>query len=108
MQALPKYIEKINNNNTTQKYLKNVWEVEGEFEHDLASQYMQKGESAIKNTPYGNTILKDFGKNNLIKIQSTQETDTLLSRSYSFSNILKNLSLILKKKKTRLIIVIWR
>ncbi len=52
-----------------------------------------------------NTILKDFGKNNLIKIQSTQETDTLLSRSYSFSNILKNLSLILKKKKPDLLLL---
>lgn len=52
-----------------------------------------------------NTILKDFGKKNLIKIQSTQDTDTLLSRSNSFSNILKNLSLIFQKKKPDLLML---
>ena len=85
MQALPKYIEKINNNNTTQKYLKNVWEVEGKFKHDLASQYMEKGESAIKNTPYGNTILKDLALK-IIENESLgqrKETDIL---TISFSS----------------------
>ncbi len=57
---------------------------------------------------FGNTyrtISRDFGINNLIKIQSTQETDTLISRSSSFSTILKNLSLIFKKKKPNLLLL---
>jgi len=60
MQSLPYYIEKINNNNATQNYLKDLWEVKGEFKHDLLSQYTQKGGNAIKSTPFGNTILKDL------------------------------------------------
>lgn len=57
---------------------------------------------------FGNTyksIAKDFGINNLIKINSTQKTDTLISRSNSFSNILKKLPLIFKKKKPNLLLL---
>ena len=60
MQSLPDYIESINNNNTVEKYLMNTWEVNGKFKHELANQYSQKGGSTIKNTPFGNTILKDL------------------------------------------------
>ena len=42
--------EKINNNYPAQNYLKERWEVKGEFKHDLLNQYNQKGGSAIKNT----------------------------------------------------------
>ena len=60
MQSLPSYIEKINNNNPSYKYLQKTWESKGLFKHDLSSEYALKGNSAIKTTPFGNTILKDL------------------------------------------------
>ena len=60
MQDLPNYIQKINETNPSQKYLKGIWEVQGKFSHNLLTKYTQKGGSAIKSTPYGNTILKDL------------------------------------------------
>ena len=60
MQSLPDYIQKINDNNTAQNYLKGNWEVDGEFKHNLDSLLLQKGGSAIKKTPFGNTILNDL------------------------------------------------
>jgi len=85
MQSLPYYIEKINNSNPTQKYLKNTWEVNGEFKHDLTSQYAQKGGSAIKSTPFGNTILKDLALKIIEKesLGQRKETDVI---TISFSS----------------------
>ena len=85
MQSLPSYIQKINNSNSVQKYLKNTWEVDGEFKHELASQYTQKGGSAIKNTPFGNTILKELALEIIEKesLGQREETDIL---TISFSS----------------------
>jgi predicted AlkP superfamily pyrophosphatase or phosphodiesterase len=60
MQALPDYIQKINEMNPSQNYLKGLWEVKGEFAHNLDSMHSKSGGKAIKNTPFGNTILKDL------------------------------------------------
>ena len=76
MEALPEYIQKINETNPTQSYLEGMWEVKGEFNHNLLEKYTQKGGSSIKSTPFGNTILKDLAieilkKENLGKGKST-------------------------------------
>ena len=60
MQELPNYMQKLNDNNPSYRYLKGMWEVQGLFSHNLQAKYDLKGGSAIKNTPFGNTILKDL------------------------------------------------
>ncbi|MEC9209289.1 MAG: alkaline phosphatase family protein [Bacteroidota bacterium] len=60
MAALPDYIQKINETNPAQNYLKGMWEVKGKFNHNLLTKYAQQGGSSIKSTPFGNTILKDL------------------------------------------------
>ena len=85
MQAIPPYIEKINNNNPSYKYLKNTWEVKGVFKHNLASQYALKGGSAIKNTPFGNTILKDLALD-ILKNESLGQRKATDILTISFSS----------------------
>tara|TARA_B110000967_G_C18743796_1_gene489150 strand:- start:31 stop:1020 length:990 start_codon:yes stop_codon:yes gene_type:complete len=60
MQDLPDYIQQINDNNAAQNYLKGEWKVKGKFTHNLDTLFSKKGGSAIKSTPFGNTILKDL------------------------------------------------
>ena len=60
MKTLPDYIQNINEGNPAQNYLKGIWEVKGKFNHNLLTKYNLKGSSAIKSTPFGNTILKDL------------------------------------------------
>ena len=84
MENLPGYIQKINDNNTAQNYLKGNWEVDGEFTHNLDSLLIQKGGSAIKKTPFGNTILNDLALEILKKEKLGQGKNTdILTVSFS-------------------------
>ena len=84
MENLPDYIQKINDNNTAQNYLKGNWEVDGEFKHNLDSLLIQKGGSAIKKTPFGNTILNDLALEILMKEKLGQGKNTdILTVSFS-------------------------
>jgi predicted AlkP superfamily pyrophosphatase or phosphodiesterase len=84
MQALPDYIQKINETNPAQNYLKGMWEVTGQFSHNLLTKYNLKGGSAIKNTPFGNTILKDLALEILEKESLGQSKATdILTISFS-------------------------
>ena len=84
MQSLPDYIQTINDNNTAQNYLKGNWEVDGEFTHNLDSLLIQKGGSAIKKTPFGNTILNDLALEILKKEKLGQGKKTdILTVSFS-------------------------
>ena len=85
MDNLPNYVQEINDNNTAQNYLKGNWEMAGEFSHNLESMFSQKGGAAIKNTPFGNSILTDLSlkilKNE--KLGQGENTDVL---TISFSS----------------------
>ena len=85
MQALPNYIQNINETNPAQNYLKGMWEVKGLFNHNLIDKYNLKGASAIKNTPFGNTILKELALEIIEKedLGQRKETDVL---TISFSS----------------------
>ena len=84
MQSLPDYIEQINNLNPAQKHLNGMWEIEGKFSHNLIDMYKQKGNSAIKNTPFGNTILKNLGLEIIEKEKLGQDQITdILTISFS-------------------------
>ncbi len=85
MQALPNYIQNINETNPAQNYLKGMWEVKGLFNHNLIDKYNLKGVSAIKNTPFGNTILKELALEIIEKedLGQRKETDVL---TISFSS----------------------
>ena len=60
MNKLPYYIEEINNLTPASNYLKGKWSDNINFSHDLDKIYTEYGAKEIKNTPYGNTILKDL------------------------------------------------
>ncbi len=60
MKSLPDYVQEINDRNDVQNYLKGDWKVEEEFTHNLDTLFEKSGGSAIKKTPFGNTILKDL------------------------------------------------
>ena len=60
MQSLPEYVQQINDRNDVQKYLKGEWKVKGDFNHNLDDLLEKSGGSAIKKTPFGNSILKDL------------------------------------------------
>ena len=83
MDNLPDYVEKINNN-PLQNYLKGMWSVEGEFSHNLDDLLLSSGKSAIKKTPFGNTILKDLAIEilNEEKLGQGENTD-LITISFS-------------------------
>ena len=85
MNDLPDYIQKINNRNDVQKYLNGEWKVDNKFVHNLDTLFAQKGNSGIKRTPFGNSILKDLAieilKNE--KLGKTKNTDVL---TLSFSS----------------------
>ncbi|MAW21625.1 MAG: alkaline phosphatase [Flavobacteriales bacterium] len=84
MEALPDYIQKINETKPAQHYLEGIWEVKGKFNHNLLTQYSQQGGSAIKSTPYGNTILKDLAIEILKKEKLGQGNQTdILTLSFS-------------------------
>jgi len=83
--ALPDYIQKINENNTVQNYLKGKWEVKGLFSHNLYDLLNKKGGSAIKNTPFGNTILKDLALE-IIKEEKLGQRETTDIITISFSS----------------------
>ena len=85
MNDLPNYIQKINNNNTAQSYLKGEWEVKGEFTHDLSLMYQKNGGSAIKKTPFGNSILKDLAIE-IIKEEGLGQGDNTDIITISFSS----------------------
>ena len=86
MQSLPDYIQKINDRNDVQKYLKGEWKFGKDgVSHNLDSIFAQKGNSGIKRTPFGNSILKDLAieifKNE--KLGQRENTDIL---TVSFSS----------------------
>jgi len=83
MDNLPDYVDKINNNQL-QNYLKGMWSVEGEFSHNLDDLLLSSGKSAIKKTPFGNTILKDLAIEilNEEKLGQGENTD-LITISFS-------------------------
>jgi len=84
MESLPDYVQKINNNNTLQNYLKGEWSVKGEFAHNLDSLLLSSGGSVIKKTPFGNSILKDLAIEILKKEKLGQGKSTdILSISFS-------------------------
>lgn len=60
MESLPDYVQEINDRNDVQNYLKGDWKVKEEFTHNLDTLFEKSGGSAIKKTPFGNTILKDL------------------------------------------------
>ena len=79
MESLPSYIEEINDRNDVQQYLKGVWEVKGEFTHNLDNLFSKIGGKAIKNTPFGNSILNDLAIEILQqeKLGQGKQTDVL-------------------------------
>ena len=84
MESLPDYIQTINDNNTASSFLKGEWKVENEFTHNLSLMYATSGGSAIKKTPFGNTILKDLAIEILQKEKLGQgETTDILAISFS-------------------------
>ena len=84
MNELPKYINDINNSNPAQNFLKGEWKVENEFTHNLSLMYATSGGSAIKKTPFGNTILKDLAIEILQKEKLCQgNTTDILTISFS-------------------------
>ena len=84
MESLPNYIQTINDNNTASSFLKGEWEVENKFTHNLSLMYATSGGSAIKKTPFGNTILKDLAIEILQKEKLGQgETTDILAISFS-------------------------
>ena len=84
MESLPNYIQTINDNNTASSFLKGEWEVENKFTHNLSLMYATSGGSAIKKTPFGNTILKDLSIEILQKEKLGQgETTDILAISFS-------------------------
>ena len=83
MQDLPDYVKKINTNSIS-KYLKGKWEVNGLFSHDLDSLQFKNGESVIKKTPFGNSIVKDLAIEILKKEKLGQRNTTdILTLSFS-------------------------
>lgn len=85
MEYLPDYVQEINDRNDVQNYLKGEWKVKGAFSHNLDTLFSQKGNSGIKSTPFGNSILKDLAieilKNE--KLGQGKHTDVL---TLSFSS----------------------
>jgi len=85
MNNLPDYVEKINDNNPSQNYLKGVWSVKGEFSHNLDNLLLTSGKSAIKKTPFGNSILKDLAIE-IIKEEKLGQGDNTDVITISFSS----------------------
>ena len=84
MDDLPEYIQTINDNNTASSFLKGEWKMENEFTHNLSLMYATSGGSAIKKTPFGNTILKDLAIEILQKEKLGQGgTTDILAISFS-------------------------
>ena len=84
MNDLPEYIQKINEANVASSFLKGEWKVENEFTHNLSLMYATSGGSAIKKTPFGNTILKDLSIEILQKEKLGQgKTTDILTISFS-------------------------
>ena len=85
MNNLPDYVEKINDNNPSQNYLKGEWSVKGEFSHNLDALLLSSGGSAIKKTPFGNSILKDLAIE-IIKEEKLGQGDNTDVITISFSS----------------------
>ena len=84
MESLPDYIQEINDDNTIQDYLKGEWKMKGQFTHNLDSLLINSGGSAIKKTPFGNSILKDLAIEILKNEELGQGENTdVLSISFS-------------------------
>ena len=84
MESLPDYVQEINDRNDVQNYLKGEWKVKGEFNHNLDALLEQSGGSAIKKTPFGNSILKDLALTILKKEKLGQGKNTdVLTVSFS-------------------------
>ena len=84
MEFLPDYVQQINDRNDVQNYLKGEWKVKGEFTHNMDTLFAQKGNSLIKNTPFGNRILKDLAIEILKKEKLGQRNHTdVLTLSFS-------------------------
>ena len=84
MNALPDWLQEENEKDKITKYMSGVWEVKDEFSHNLDTLIKVNGRSAIKKTPYGNTILNDLAIQILKeeKLGKNQTTDCLFI-SYS-------------------------
>ncbi|MBT5699357.1 MAG: alkaline phosphatase family protein, partial [Flavobacteriales bacterium] len=85
MNNLPDYVEKINDNNPSQNYLKGEWNVKGEFSHNLDALLLSSGGSAVKKTPFGNSILKDLSIE-IIKEEELGQGDNTDVITISFSS----------------------
>ncbi len=84
MEQLPSYVQIINDRNDVNKYLKGKWEMKKKFSYDLDSLYNLNGNSAIKNTPYGNSIVNDLSVTILKNEKLGQDNNTdVLTISYS-------------------------
>jgi len=85
MDELPDWLKEFQDKNPSSNYLSGEWKVENEFSHNLDSLFITSGGSAIKSTPFGNTILKDLAMEILKneKLGKGNSTDFL---SVSFSS----------------------
>lgn len=60
MEELPKWMIEYQEKNPTTKWLQGEWSVEGKFTHNLDNALLVNGPSAIKTTPFGNTVLNEL------------------------------------------------
>ena len=85
MDNLPKWLVNYQQERNALYYLQGSWDVNGSFNYNLDSLFATKGGSAIKSTPYGNTILKDLAKE-IIKEEKMGQTNSTDFLTISFSS----------------------
>ena len=85
MDSLPKWLVDYQQEKNALYYLQGNWDVKGSFNYNLDSLFAKKGGSAIKSTPYGNTILKDLAKE-IIKEEKMGQTESTDFLAISFSS----------------------
>ncbi|MEE2954208.1 MAG: alkaline phosphatase family protein [Bacteroidota bacterium] len=85
MDVLPEWLIQFQEKNPAENYLTGEWEIEGGNSHNLDNMLKSKGPSAIKNTPYGNTILNELGIE-IIKQEALGQSNSTDFLSISFSS----------------------
>lgn len=60
MTTLPEWLQAENDKDKVIKYMSGIWKVKNEFTHNLDTLIKINGRGAIKETPFGNTILNDL------------------------------------------------
>ena len=60
MTTLPEWVQAENDKDKVIKYMSGIWKVKNEFTHNLDTLIKVNGRGAIKETPFGNTILNDL------------------------------------------------